>query len=388
MSYESDVVAALQWVFENSTAYNIKIVNISLNSQVEDTYNNSAIDAAVEFLWFKGIVVVASAGNSGINGTYNNAKAAPANDPFIIVVGASDEYDTTSRLDDLVADFTAYGTSLDGHHRPDLIAPGYNLYAPLSPESSWDTAHPERLAFGGQYIRLSGTSMAAPTVAGVVALLLEDEPNLTPNQIKYRLMHTDGITNYTEDAKFAYLNAYTAIHGTTTAEANRGLVPHQVLAKMALLAYWASENGAETIDWGSVNWDSVNWDSVNWDSVNWDSVNWDSVNWDSVNWDSVNWDSVNWDSVNWDSVNWDSVNWDSVNWDSVNWDSVNWNSGGINYLVGQTGQRRTSNAGRISQGTGLFWGTLERGQATDCGQPIEKGVAPTTLCPVGTILEK
>jgi serine protease AprX len=175
---------------------------------------------------------------------------------------------------------------------------------------------------------MSGTSMASAVMAGAVALLLQDEPDLTPNQVKHRLMATTAPFDGPEPGSTGagYLDIYAAVHGTTTESANVGIVPHQLLAKMALIAFWASENGGDSIDWDSVNWDSVNWDSVNWDSVNWDSVNWDSVNWDSVNWDSVNWDSVNWDSVNWDSVNWDSVNWDSVNWDSVNWDSVNWDS--------------------------------------------------------------
>ena len=92
MAYESDVVEGLQWIFENKDTYSIRVVNLCLNSTVEDTYNNSGIDAAAEILWFNGVVVVAAAGNSTVSGTYNTAKTAPANDPFIIVVGASDEY--------------------------------------------------------------------------------------------------------------------------------------------------------------------------------------------------------------------------------------------------------------------------------------------------------
>jgi serine protease AprX len=164
--------------------------------------------------------------------------------------------------------------------------------------------------------------MAAPMVAGAAALLLQDEPDLTPAQVKYRLTHTASSVGGEP-----YLDVYAAVTGTTTESANLGIRPHDILCKAALIAYWASENGADSIDWDSVNWDSVNWGSVNWDSVNWDSVNWDSVNWDSVNWDSVNWDSVNWDSVNWDSVNWDSVNWDSGYGDSVEWNGVFWGKG-------------------------------------------------------------
>jgi hypothetical protein len=113
--------------------------------------------------------------------------------------------------------------------------------------------------------------------------------------VKHRLISTGSSIG-----SYRYLDVYAAITGTTTDSANQGIVPHMLLAKMAMMAYWSNDNGGGSIDWGSVNWDSVNWDSVNWDSVNWDSVNWDSVNWDSVNWDSVNWDSVTWVSVHWD----------------------------------------------------------------------------------------
>ena len=325
MAYESDTVDAMQWVLDHKDEYNIQVVNLSINSTVEGAYHTSPLDAAAEILWFNGIVVVASSGNKGAGGNYNTINAAPANDPFIITVGASDERSTSNRHNDAVSPFTAHGWTLDGHYKPEIIAPGKDIISVLSNNCGInnDTLPDRVVMFGNrsEYLRLSGTSMAAPMVAGAAALLLQDEPNLTPDQVKYRLIHTGSWIG-----AYPYLDVYAAVTGTTTESANAGTVPHMLLAKMALMAYWASDDGEDSIDWGSVNWDSVNWDSVNWDSVNWDSVNWDSVNWDSVNWDSVNWDSVNWDSVNWDSVNWDSVNWDSVNWDSVNWDSVNWDS--------------------------------------------------------------
>jgi hypothetical protein len=183
-----------------------------------------------------------------------------------------------------------------------------------------------------------------------------------------------------------YLDVVAAVNGTSTAEANQGLTPHRLLAKMALLAYWANQNGEENIDW-----ETVDWNAVNWDAVNWDSVNWDSVNWDSVNWDNVNWDSVNWNSVNWNSVNWNSVNWNSVNWNSVNWNSVNWNSGGMGYLVAENGSRLVDGQPIFTPDNGLFWGELDRTPATvpACGvTPVEKGIPFQTDCELQTVIEK
>ncbi len=318
---ESDVVAALQWVFENKDTHNIRVVNMSLNSTLEDSYHNSPIPAAAEILWFNDIVVVASVGNSKVDRDYNTARTSPANDPFIITVGASNENGTADRTDNSVTSFSAFGTTLDGHERPDLIAPGYAIISALSPDSSWDDQYPDKVSFGGQYIRLSGTSMSAPMVSGAVALLLQVEPGLNANQVKYRLLNSGGTLS-----GYPYLDVSAVINSVTTEEANQGQVPHMLLAKMAMIAYWASVNGGEDIDWGNVDWGSVNWNSVNWNAVNWNAVNWNAVNWNSVNWNSVNWNAVNWNSVNWNSVNWNSVNWNSVNWNSVNWNSVELNS--------------------------------------------------------------
>ena len=69
MSYESDVINGLQWVLDNKDTYNIRVVNISLNSSVAQSYHTSPLDAAVEILWFNGIVVVVSAGNNGTAST-------------------------------------------------------------------------------------------------------------------------------------------------------------------------------------------------------------------------------------------------------------------------------------------------------------------------------
>lgn len=266
LAYESDVVAALQWVFENkdATKYNIRVVNLSLNTTTEQSYNVSPLDAAVEILWFNGVVVVASAGNKGTS-TYNTANASPANDPFIITVGASDENGTSARSDDVVNPYSAFGTTTDGFIKPDIIAPGTNIYSVLSKSSMWGGDYPDRVALNGEYFRLSGTSMAAPMVAGAVALLLQDEPNLTPDQVKYRLMHTGStIQGSSSDTRsYPYLDVYAVVTSATNQSANTGLFASQLLS-----------TGTEPIAWNSVGWNSVGWNSVGWNSVGWNSTFW------------------------------------------------------------------------------------------------------------------
>ena len=201
MSTESDVVAAMQWVYDNNrnlgtaaalSPYRIRVVNLSLNSTVEQSYHSSPLSAAAEVLWFNGVVVVASAGNVTAESGYNTIHAGPANDPFIITVGASNENGTANRGDDNVTNFSAYGTTVDGFQKPDIIAPGKNIVSTLAESSWWRNNFNDRFV-DGIYFRASGTSMAAPMVTGAIALLLQDEPNLTPDQVKYRLTHTGSI---------------------------------------------------------------------------------------------------------------------------------------------------------------------------------------------------
>ncbi|MFH0915433.1 MAG: S8 family peptidase [bacterium] len=256
LASESDVIAALQWVYDNKARYNIRVVNLSINSSSNQSYHQSQLDAACEILWFNGVVVVTSAGNKGPAGGYNTVRAAPANDPFVITVGASDEKGDGLRSNDVLAPFSAFGLTLEGFNKPDVLAPGTSIISTLSFNSSWADDYPDRVLINGKYFRLSGTSMSAPMVAGVVALLLEDEPNLTPDQVKYRLLATAtplGGDNVTR----AYVDAFAAINGTTTQSANTGIPVSNLLT--------TGDNPVNS----SVMWNSVMWNSVMWNSVNW-----------------------------------------------------------------------------------------------------------------------
>jgi serine protease AprX len=283
MAYESDVIEGLQWLYENKETYNIRIVNISFNTTAEISYHESPMNAAAEILWFNGIVVVASAGNKGVADGPNPANAAPANDPFIITVGASHEQGTADRSDDTIGSFSASARTLDGFDKPDLIAPGKDIYSVLSVDSDWDLLYPERTVANGEYFRLSGTSMSAPMVSGAAALLLQDEPDLTPDQVKYRLMNSAGEIGSDLRMSYPYLDVYAAVTGTSTASANTGLLASNMLT-----------TGDEPIT-SSVSWNSVSWNSVSWNSVSWNSVSWNSVSWNSVSWNSVSWNSVSWE---------------------------------------------------------------------------------------------
>ncbi|MEP6775105.1 MAG: S8 family peptidase, partial [Chloroflexota bacterium] len=271
---ESDVVAGIQWIYDNHDTYDIKVVNLSLNTSFYNSYLLSPLDAALEILWFNRIVVVVSAGNNGLAALY-----PPANDPFVITVGAVDDHGTASIRDDTIPSYSAYGPTLEGNLKPDLVEPGTNIISDLAGTNSVVYRDHAGNRVNNNYFRMSGTSMAAPMVAGAVALLLQDEPNLNPDQVKYRIKATANHNifqwpryNFLQ-AGAGYLDIYAAINGRTTQSANT--------LTLASLLLWT---GRTPPHWGSMRWDSVNWSSVNWSSVNWSSVNWSSADWGSDYW--------------------------------------------------------------------------------------------------------
>jgi serine protease AprX len=265
----STIMNAILWAVENRAAYNIRILNLSLSASVQESYLTSPIDAAVEYAWLKGIVVVVAAGNSGAD----SALYAPANDPFVITVGATDDQGTRLISDDTLAAFSSFGLTQDGIKKPELVAPGRHIVTTLAANSSFALNYPTYIV-GSQYIRLSGTSMAAPMVSGVAALYLESRPEVRPGQLKALLISTaqplplvGAGAGYPDAARAV---AYQGLVGN----ANHGIDPNNFLKVMYLQA-----RNLQTLP--SVSWDSVSWDSVSWGSVSWDSIAWNAVSWAS-----------------------------------------------------------------------------------------------------------
>lgn len=205
MGTDSSVIAAIDQAIalKKSGAYNIRVLNLSLGRPVYESYTQDPLCQAVEQAWQSGIVVVVAAGNDGRDG-YGTI-AAPANDPYVITVGAMKTMGTYPRTDDQIASYSAKGpTAIDYVVKPDLVAPGNQVVSLLATNSTLSAEYPTNAVAqnyyqegkpgpakkNGPYFTLSGTSMATPVVSAAAADLLQAHPELTPDQVKARLMLT------------------------------------------------------------------------------------------------------------------------------------------------------------------------------------------------------
>jgi serine protease AprX len=246
----STVIQGITWVIDHKNDHNIGVINLSLGHAVGESYTTDPLCQAVERAWKAGIVVVTAAGNSGRKnataasnmdndgyGTAWGSIECPANDPYVITVGAMKQT-TGVRSNDAIASYSSRGPSrLDFVMKPDIVAPGNRIISLRCPNSMVDNLYgssntvqfneyklTSSTADTPQYFRLSGTSMAAPVVAAAAALMLQKDPALTPDTIKARLMLTadklkdkDGNTDpLTYGA--GYLNVAAALGSTVVSQ--------------------------------------------------------------------------------------------------------------------------------------------------------------------------
>jgi serine protease AprX len=196
----SDVIAALEWVAQNHTAYNIRVVNLSLGHPVYEPASTDPLVKAAEALVDRGIVVIASGGNLGVDPadglTGHGGITSPANGPRIIAVGAVDNQGTLPRSDDAVASYSSRGpTRFDVIVKPDLVASGHRVASLSAPNSFLFQNYPALHVTAASetvpsYMILSGTSMAAPLVSGTVALMLEANSRLSVGAVRAILEFT------------------------------------------------------------------------------------------------------------------------------------------------------------------------------------------------------
>ena len=301
----SDVIAAADWILQNKDRYGIRVANFSLHASRPSSFRTDPLDRAVERLWFAGVVVVTSVGNYAQNGAPSGVPFAPANDPFVITVGASDTGASRGPEDDANAPWSAHGRTPDGFRKPDLGAPGRRLVGPVPASSTLPAEHPERRVFPG-YMRLSGTSFSAPMVSAAAAYVLAAHPDWTADQVKGALMVSAQTPGAAGDGSL----------GVGTLDARRAqLVLRPPNPNRALNRFLISD----TSGGGYPVFDSASWDSAAKADASWDSASWSDVSWADASWDSTSWSDASWSDASWADASWSDVSWADVSWADVSW---------------------------------------------------------------------
>ncbi len=164
------ILDAMQYIYSIRKKYNIKVVCMSFGADYSG-YNDPLQQGALS-LWNSGLVVVAAAGNSGPD---KSTIKSPGTSSRIITVGGLDDGRNDNEIK--IADFSSRGPS-ENKFKPDIVAP------------SVDITSTSNLKNKELYTQMSGTSVATPIIAGICALMLANNPKLTPDKLKYTLLNS------------------------------------------------------------------------------------------------------------------------------------------------------------------------------------------------------
>ena len=230
----SDLARGIRWVIRHREEFKIRIINISAGGDFEGSYLTDELSQAAEDATRAGLLVIAAAGNSGH--MTNHPVLPPASAPSVIAVGGLDDKNNLDFSDNDMYR-SSYGPTIDGLQKPEVIAPGIWIAAPILPgtptaeqavllsklESASDSDLRETIkqhagvdedldeaadlapyllrqvvwikirdnnVISGHYKHVDGTSFAAPIVSSIAAQMLEAVPDLKPHEVKLALVRT------------------------------------------------------------------------------------------------------------------------------------------------------------------------------------------------------
>ena len=342
----SQVIAAIDWVVQHrkDPGLNIRVLNLSFGTPSLQRYVLDPLAYAAEVAWHKGVVVVVSAGNDG---TGTGKLLNPAQDPFVLAVGAEDSRGTPSISDDTIPDFSTRG---DGTRNPDLVAPGASLQGLRVPGSFVDVAYGATAAIEDRFFRGSGTSQAAAVVSGAAALLLEQRPWLTPDQVKALLTRTarslpaansqaqgNGLVDvFAASQAAAPVTAQTFLRstGTGSLDAARGSArlvlngvaltgEKDIFGKSYSTLTRSAQEAAET-SWNGGLWNGSSWAGSSWAGSSWAGSSWAGSSWAGSSWAGSSWAGSSWAGSSWAGSSWAGSSWAGSSWAGSSWATGSW----------------------------------------------------------------
>jgi serine protease AprX len=321
------LILGLQWAVANRVTDNIRVLNMSLGFRPFTSTAINPLDQAVEAAWDSGIAVVASAGNAGPS---DGTILSPGDDPLVITVGALDDMAQPVVADDEMTNFSSAGpTSPDGWVKPDLVTSGRSVVSLAAPGSTVYDQNPSARVGSGNFVG-SGTSFSAAITSGAAALVLADNPSLTPDELKARLLGTTSpgpVGNPFVDGHGA-LNAYAAATAgpmnLSQSTAGLSLTLPGVTVSLSPAASPADSWNASL--WSGVSWPQGSAGGPGWNGSAWNGSAWNGFAWESKAWNDGGWDGAAWNGQAWDGSAWDGSAWAGSAWNGAAWAGSAWNA--------------------------------------------------------------
>jgi serine protease AprX len=370
MTDVSQVIAAIDWVVQhrNRDGLNIRVLNLSFGTDGVQDYQLDPLTYAAEVAWHSGIAVVVAAGNGG----YGSEKLSnPAYDPYVIAVGGVDGQGTHGVGDDVVPGWSSTG---DGDRNPDLVAPGASVVSLRSPGSYLDESYPGARS-GERFFRGSGTSQATAVVSGAAALVIQQRPDITPDQLKALLTGTakdlpkadavaqgNGLVDLkrarqaaTPDAVQSWpratgLGSLDAARGSSALDFDGTVLQGEVdvrgqawdpqtwAAGAAAGSTWSGGSSAgsgwQPGAWNGQEWyvsgldgevPSLTWSGRTWAGRTWASLTWSGRTWAGRTWAGDSWTGRTWAGVTWSGRTWAGRTWAGRTWAGAVWSGADWN---------------------------------------------------------------
>ena len=363
--FVSDVIRAIDFAVTNRLRFNLRVINLSIGAPVLESYETDPLTLAARRAVEAGVVVVAAAGNFGKNANDEiqyGGVAAPGNAPWVLTVGAYSHMGTPDPGDDRVAGYSSRGpTAFDFAAKPDLVAPGTRIVSLNDNGSALALRNPEDLVAGTgggayPYLTLSGTSMAAPVVSGVVARMLQANPGLTPNAVKAVLQYTATVTPNVDALSqgAGFLNGDAAVSLSRFYATSRAGDSYATGGNWSRHIIWGNRrvSGGMLQPWGSAWATNIIWGSTG-----------DNIIWGS-GCSTPGCDNIIWGSAG-ENIIWGSSK-DNIIWGSSK-DNIIWGSSGDNIIWG-------SSKDNIIWGSNVVWGSACQGR--DCDNIIWGSVDP------------
>ncbi|MGH2692682.1 MAG: S8 family serine peptidase [Actinomycetota bacterium] len=351
----SQVIAAIDWVVQhrNDNGMNIRVLNMSFGTDGTQDYVLDPLTYAAEVAWHRGIVVVAAAGNRGFG---DERLSNPAYDPYVIAVGADKPGGFGTTRDDVIPDFSSYGNA---HRRPDFVAPGQSIQSLRSEGSFIDQNYPGGVipdVPGSRFFRGSGTSQAAAVTSGAVALILQQRPSITPDQVKALLVNTAeklpipvpeqqgagliNMKNAFSAATPTAVQSYPQATGLGSLELARGSLhlteeedgtqltgEYDIFGNVWDPNTYASNSMAGR-SWSGGYYNGVEYTGGDWEGRSWSGRSWSGRSWSGRSWSGRSWSGRSWSGGAWEGRSWSGRSWSGRSWSGQAWAGRSWSSAG------------------------------------------------------------